>query len=626
MPDMADVLEIEAEGKVKPKRRFDARDWSFIVEYVISEHERRKTARADRERHWKEIDRQIAMEPDLAFKKLPSGQLDVKKVWMAEMELPLQAQALEVLTADADRMLFPDAGPWFRAHAEMTDEYLRGADFQAVVQGDEAEVPSAINQDNADKLVEGYLLHLFRQYDLRTRMKRVNAESFKYGMGVARARMETKNVYIHEARGVRKETQKIPVLVPVSIKNLYLDTPMASMHSAQMFGDAHIAEDWIKLENLQVAANKGSNDPSNPEGGWMPKNIKGMVADRDGYIHILELEGDIVVPRETVRSVVIPGAIVTVAVGGAMPGGEVSRAVVRFRFRKHPFSSYLLFPYHYEDVTNPYPASPLMKGRPLQIMAVDALNRLMDAGALKNAPPISYDKTDQHFAATGGPEVFPTAMWGSSDPNSIKAHMEIGGDQAALASVLTLGLNFYAELTGVLPGRVGAQTVSHTTAFAKDAELQRGATRTVSYARQIGNGPIARWLDMAYRMGRETIGRDPVSFFIDAYGGFVEVPKDMLPERAIFEWFGAGGPSEEAQKKQMKLEALMMAFKIDQVDLPMGGKPVLNKGAAIEQILREAGWTDVDFLTVDTAPAQAPESPAIAQAAIQQLMAPPKAA
>jgi hypothetical protein len=625
MPDMSDVLEIEREGNVKPKRRFDARDWGFIVEYVISEYERRKQARSDRERHWKEIDRQIAMEPDIGFKKLPNGQIDAKKVWMAEMELPLQAQALEVLTADARRMMFPDSGPWFRAHAEMTDEYLRGADFQSIIHGDEAEVPSQINQDNADKLVEGFCLHLFRQYDFNTRMDRVNAESFKYGMGVARARMETKNVYIHEARGVRKETQKIPVLVPVSIKQLYLDTPMASMHSAQMFGDAHIAEDWIKLENLQVAANKGSNDPANPEGGWMPKNVKGMTADSDGYVHILELEGDLVVPRETVRSVVIPGAIVTVAVGGKN-GDEVSRSVVRFRFRKHPFSSYLLFPYHYEDVTNPYPASPLMKGRTVQIMCVDALNRLMDSGALKNAPPVSYDKTDQNFASTGGPEVFPYALWGSSDPNSIKAHMEIGGDQAALANVLALALSMYADLTGTQPPRLGAQTISHTTAFAKDAELQRGAVRTVDYVRQSGAGPVTRWLDMAYRMGRETIGRGPVSFFIDAYGGFVEVPKEMLPERAIFEWFGAGGPAEEAQKKQMRLESLMMALKIDQVDLPMGGKPVVNKAAAIEQLLREGGWTDVDFLTVDTPPAAAPESPAIAQAAIQQLMAPPKAA
>jgi hypothetical protein len=64
------------------------------------------------------------MVPDVSHKKLPNGQVDANKMWMAEMELPLQAQALEVLTADARRMMFPDSGPWFRAHAQVTDDYL----------------------------------------------------------------------------------------------------------------------------------------------------------------------------------------------------------------------------------------------------------------------------------------------------------------------------------------------------------------------------------------------------------------------------------------------------------------------------------------------------------------------
>ena len=56
---------------------------------------------------------------------------------MAEMELPLQAQALEVLTADARRMKFPDTGSWFRAHGQMTDEYLDQNDFKSFVLGDQ---------------------------------------------------------------------------------------------------------------------------------------------------------------------------------------------------------------------------------------------------------------------------------------------------------------------------------------------------------------------------------------------------------------------------------------------------------------------------------------------------------
>src|SRR5262245_26432833 len=184
----SDVREIE-DGKERPKRRFDARDWDLIAENTADEYNSRKSRRSTLEKCWKDIDRQIAMEPETSFKyiiKEGTRVIDPKKAWMAEVELPLQAQALEVLTADARRLMFPDSGPWFRAHAEMTDEYLRAVDFQSLVLGDETEVPSQINQDNADKLVEGFMLSLFRQSaadnseDFYTRYDKINAEAFKY--------------------------------------------------------------------------------------------------------------------------------------------------------------------------------------------------------------------------------------------------------------------------------------------------------------------------------------------------------------------------------------------------------------------------------------------------------------
>ena len=591
MASQDDVKEV-SKGKVAPKRRFNAADWKFIAEYVIEEHRKRKTKRKDLEAHWKEIDRQLAMTPDIEFKyiiKNGTRIVDPNKVWMSEMELPLQAQALEILTADARRMMFSEAGPWFRAHAETTDKYLEGVDFTSIILGDENEVPTQINQDNADKLTEGFLLQQFRQTDFFTRYDRINAESFKYGMGVGRARMETKNIYIHEAKGVRSEKQKIPVLVPVSIKQLYLDDPLPSMHSAQVLGQSHIAVDNIKLENIALAANKGSKDPDDPDGGWMPAEVKKLEDDGNGNVQILEMEGDIVVPRKTVRSVVIPGAIVTVAVGG-----EGSNAVIRFRFRKEPYSSYILNPYHYEHIDSAYPTSPLMKGRPIQIMATDAANRLMDSAALKNAPPVGYDRSDMAFGQDGGPSIFPYAQWPTTD--DIKVHSEVGGEPAAMSAMLSSGINLYAELTGVLPSRIGAQTVSHTTAFAKDAEIQRGASRTVDYVNQTGNGPLTRWLDMSYKMGRDSLDKK-ISFYIDSYGGFVTVDKKALPEKASFEWFGAGGPAEEQAKQQAKIQSLQTAIQMDQLSVASGGPSTLDIPSAIREVLREGKWTDVDAIT-----------------------------
>lgn len=619
---MTDAKEIGDDGKVSPKRRFDQRDWDFVAEFAADEFATRKHAREDLEKQWKEIDRQIAMKPDTEFKYVTKDGrrvVDPGKAWMSEVEPPLQAQALEVLTADARRMLFPDSGNWFSAHAEMTDEYLRKVDFQSLIKGDETEVPSRINQDNADKLVQGFLLHIFGQTDFRMRSDRINAEAFKYGMGVGRARMETKTVFLNEARGVRKETQKLPVLVPCSIKNHYLDQPLPSIHSSQVLGPLHIATDNIKYASLMMAASKGSNDPNDDDGGWMPANLKKVEPDDKGYVQLLELEGDLVIPRKTTRSMVLPGCIVTVAVGGK-GGAKASAGVVRFRWRKYPFSSYLLYPYHYEGTQETYAASPLMKGRPVQIMVAQALNRLMDSAMLKNAPPVSYDRTDMFFAQMGGPNIEPFAQWQSSDPSSIKAHTELGGDPSTLSAVMTLGLNLYAELTGVLPGRLGAQTVSHTTAFAKDAELTRGAVRTVDYVRQIGDGAYSQWLDMAYRMGRDSIGRQGVSFYIDAYGGFVEVTKDQLPEGAVFEWFGSGGPQEEAAKAARRIQALGQAVQMDQIGAQYGKPPRVNLDNAIDQTLREGGWTDVDTIVNSAAPVAALPAPAAPALAIEDLV------
>src|SRR5207248_1258557 len=103
------------------------------------------------------------------------------------------------------------------------------------------------------------------------------------------------------------------------------------------------------------------------------------------------------------------------------------------------------------------------------------------------------------------------------------------------------------------------------------AELQRGAVRTVDYVNQTGEGAMLRWLDMAYQMGRDTMKKnEKVSFFIEAYGGFVEIDKDHLPECATFDWLGSGGPGDQNQKMQAKVNALLLASKLDAINMQTG--------------------------------------------------------
>lgn len=575
--------------EVTTKRRFDVRDFNLIAEQVCDEWSRRKKARSPLERQWKEIDRQLRMEPDVAHKLRIDGTVDPKKAWMPEMELPLQAQTLEMLTSDASRMKWPDSGSYFSAHAALTDKYLERVDFSAIIEGDENDVPSAITQDNADKLVQGAVNHWHRQYDMRSHYDQIDAEAFKYGNGVGRLRVAKKRVFSKTAKGVVRQEQEIPVLVPCSIWHTYLDdSPNAMMLEGHVIAPAEIMEKTQSISDLQIAANKGSTDPEDMQGGWMPAAVKRLEGDKHGNVRLLEYEGDIVVPRKTTSSVYIPNVIVTVAIG--KKGDSVTQAVVRFRFNAFEMPSFINFPYHIEDLSTPYATSPLMKGMPIQKGAADALNRLLMSAALNVQPPMGYDQSDLTFAQNGGPLIFPGAQWGSVGDVQTYAI----GDPNAMFAVYAGLLAQYADVTGVNAPRLGAQTVSHTTAFAKDAEISRGVVRTVDFVRASLHGPMAVHLSREYEIGRKNFKESTI--YIDEYGGFVKIDKDHLPETVVFKVHGSGGPAENSAKSQARIQSAMMALQVDAAAVQQGRAPTIDHARLVEQLLREGGWTDVDAI------------------------------
>jgi hypothetical protein len=577
------------------KRKIQKKDWDHLADYICDTHSTRKNNRKDLEKQWADIDRQIEMRPDKSHKLLPGGGADPNKAWMPEMELPLQAQTLEMLTADAARMQFADSGNWFSAHAELTDEYLNRVDFKSLIAGDENDVPSTITQDNVDKLVQGASNFWQNQYDFRQNVDRINGESFKYGMGVGRGRLVTKSIYQHTTKGVVKGKQKIPVLFPRSIKNTYPDDSQHHlMNEGHIVGTSVIFEKTQRLSDLVLAA-KGSANPNDENGGWMRKNVSRLKPNKHGEVSLLEYEGDMVIPRSSADSIYVPNTIITVA------AGEGTREIVRVRYNKYPFSSYVLFPYHCEHLDSAYPTSPLMKGRPIQIAAVDSLNQMIMAGQLNVLPPIRWDKDDPELAVSGGPQVYPGALWGAATKIDVN---EIGNPTALMGVYMGL-LQQYANVTGINAPRLGAQTVSHTTAFAKESEISRGTIRTVDYVKSTLSGPLEKWLHMEYEMGREELGQN--SIYIAPYGGFVEISKNELPKRVVFEAHGSGGPAEENAKSQQRLASIQMALQVHSMAAQMGIDTGLDLGRIIEQTLRQGGWTDIDALMAEPAQPGMPE-------------------
>lgn len=601
-----------SEVKEKTGKKFTKSEHDKIVEFVIDEQRRRKSNRKDREKQWKEIDRQLRMEPDIKSKR-QNGKVIPHKAWMPEMELPNQSTALEILTSDAIRMMFPDQGDWFNMHTnasrELLERFSSNTDF---VINDELEAEALITQDNIDDYAAGFVKHGLRQFDHRGTWDLINTDAFKYGNGIGKARIAKKPVFIHRSKGTTNNSVKIPILAPVSIKDVLLDEmENAMMADGTVLGPAQIFHQFKKLEDVLLAAKKGSKDPDDEDGGWMPDVIEGLEADKNGNIEYIEYEGDMIVPISGGKSEFLPSIIATVAIGKVTTKTE-SSGLIRLRFRKSPYSSYINVPYQMENINDPYATSPLMKGMPIQKAASEALNRFMQSAILNTEPVVRYSKDDIALTAQGGPQIYPGAMWSSEEGIDV---INIG-DPGALQNAYGALLSQYSDVTGINAPRLGAQTVSHTTAFAKDQEIERGTVRTVDYVRMATHGPMTRWMYMFYDMARETLGSRTEEIFIDKFNGFVQVTQDLLPKEAFFEVTASNGPADSAAKQQQQQQALLTAIQINQLAVQQGISQPLNYDAITQKLLTQGGITDVDIFGVPASGTEgAPELPATDQSA-----------
>jgi hypothetical protein len=586
---------------VSVSARIEPGDLPRIAESIVAEFKARKERRKTLEKHWDEIDRQLRMEPELSHKKLANGQLDPDRAWMPEVELPLQAQTLEMLTSDVRRLKFPNNRDFFQARAALTDEYLKRFNSAgSVFPGEKGKGdPNAVmNQDNADKLVQATISHWHAQYDFRGHMDQIDAQALSYGFGVGRLRKVNRRILGHDSRLTGFENQRIPVLIPRDARKVYLDDSLhALMHEGYALGPNIIQTRTMQYADLVAAAKAGGSDPKDEEGGYVQSEIAKIQPNKDGTIELVELEGDLVVDRSA-DTVIEQDVVVTVAFGSGVP------AFVRYR-EGEKFSTYYIQSYHLEGSAYRYGASPLLKGMPVAKAAAQAMNRVIESGLLKNSPPVGWDKNDMALAAIGGPKIRPYALWGTSDPAAITAFNEVGGDPQTLWTIFTGLVNLYVDVTGVNPPRLGAQTKSHTTAFAKDAELSQGAIRTVDFVRSSLEGPMTRLLQLEYRMGLPLM-RGRQTIYVEAWNEFVSLKRNHLPDIVKFTAIGAGAPAEEQAMYAKKLSSAQTALQIDSLAIQLGREPKIEHGTLIEQLLSEGGWTNVTDIIVPRADSVAP--------------------
>lgn len=562
-----------------------AEDHRPIAHAIEAEWTARKKRRSTIDKQWDEIERQLRMEPDLSHKmgiNPRTGRTikDPKRNWMPEVELPLQAGALETLLSDVRRLRYPSNRDWFSCRAALTEDYFAAfAKAGSPFMGERNEAFTGnIAQDDADKIAQAFVSHWHSLYDFRGHMDLVDAQALTYGVGVGRMRRVRGRHLGYNAKELAKD-RETPVLVPRNIRKVYLDDSRhALMHEGFALGPAILQERGIKLVDLKAAAIDDTD--------YITTEIARLVADRDGHVTLVELEGDFAFDRGN-ETVVLQDAELTIAVDGK------TACLVKVRDGE-PFSTYIVNQYHLEGPQFTYASAPLLKGMPVAKVAAQALNRVIEAGLLKNFPPLQYSPDDPNFAAEGGPDVHPKALWPTSEGVT---PADVGGDPQILFAIYQGLVQMYEDVaTGVTPSRRGAQTKSHTTAFAKNVEEQRGVVRTVDYVRSTLEGQMTRLLNLEYRMGLDMMSGSNV-IYIQEWNEFINIKRGHLPDTLRFIAIGSDAPAEEQQRISERLAGGQAAFQLDTAAAQLGRDPAIkDHRPMVEQLLRDTGWQNIEEL------------------------------
>lgn len=590
-------------------KQLSPNDWRLVAEWVRSEKERRKGAprRKELELIWQEIDRQVAMVP--LTKSLQSGQ---KEDWLPDLELPLQFNTLEVNAADARRLKFPRGTEWFTVSSDLTDEYLKRfeqrRDKFPMIGG--KPIPMKLDQETANVLVKAVMDHNHRQYDFRAKVDLFDVECLKYGTGVLRTKEVITHKFFNDFRGTTAQSARGPAVVPVSIKNVYLDdTPLAVMHEGITLSPGHIRCYYKKLKDVQNAIVTGG-----PERGWRQKAVSKLEPEKGQdekaeHVELIEFEGDLVVPRGTGKPIFLPASIVTVA------AGRNACEVVRFLTNDYPFSSYDIGHYTRDDLDSPYGTCPLIKGQPIQEAATDSLNRLLTAGALAAQPPCFYDNQDPQLTARGGPQIFPGAVSSTDSPDAVK-FMD-SPDVAALLQVYLGLLKQYEDLTAVNDPRRGGATKSHQSAYAVDLENSRGLARVDDFVQGQEAGPITSILYKEFEITKRCLAKGQ-DVQVDAGGieGWVKVAAADLPDKVAFAVHGSAGVLNERQKAEAFTLATNQAIQIAGAAATLGLPVQLDFQRMIQEGYKRVGinnsaeWVGVTTKQAPTVPGAVSEGAA----------------
>lgn len=429
----AKTAAMEKGGGDKPlpkEAKITRKDWQKVETFLKDELEQRKQSdfRRNAEAKWREIDRQIAMNPMMAVNR---DSADEEHDWHNVVELGELSKASENISADVNRIIFPQTRFWFEPHCDIepylpldpaTGKKKKDAKLQESVNG---RLRSLMHQQHTD-------------FGLKDRVALSTKEAMHHGGFVAEFDSDTQE-FVEEAVKVKSKTA--PIWIPHSMWNCFPDLSPSVIGTNLFYDGTMFIESYVPRHRAERMV-KGSKDD-----GWMPSQWKKVAKDehkgKDGEkikdVKLTKYWGDISIERGD-ETLYYPNHKVVLMNG----------TIVFMAPNKTPYPPIIYRTYERTDVRDPYGISPIIKQSPMQKLGSRLANKAMDGIDLKTEPPIVYDGNDPDFVLNGGPVIAPGAKVSTKGSNAF-SQIEIG-DPAIAISGLQLVLNEMKEKLG-RPGR-----------------------------------------------------------------------------------------------------------------------------------------------------------------------------
>lgn len=546
---MAKSKETKKESeKVKgvKKRRITDKDWDKVAEFIKNTLTKRKAnkCRSSAEKKWKEVDRQVAMEPMSRQSKDPNQSQD----WRSAIELGELSRASEVLSADIRRMAFPQNRAWFDPHIEI----------QPTITEEGVEFVDEDEQIMADGLLRSLMAQQQLDFAFKARTDLSVKEALHHGGYVAEVDDMTMLGSLPDGR---LKDITAPVWVPHSMWNCYPDDAQSVSPGALFYTGSMIINSYMSHAQLQ--------NVSGP--GWIRKNIDLLEDPKDKDHELTAYHGDITIKRQG-GDIYLPN----------VKAIAVKDKLIYYKPNELPYSKIIYNGYERLDVRDPYYTSPLVKMSPTQKIGSEMANKLIDSIELKVEPPIIYDGNDPDFVASGGPDITPGAKTPTKNMANFKVVDNIGDPSAALTA-LQFNISELQKGTSVDSVRSGMTSGAEQTATEVERTRQGGQIRTIDFLDKHELQGLRPYLYLQHECNKKNL--KSYQFYNPEMDSpdFVRVTnKDIKDLNVHFDVVGSKGLIEEDQRQAQTMQVTQFAYSI-------GAGEKININKLLVEMYQDAG-------------------------------------